>query len=60
MVVASWGATGRLWNRLPTGAVWLKNEVPACRVLPAGWLERGACAVIVLDSDVPIAVFVPA
>ena len=35
---------GWLPNRLPTGAVWLKNEVPACRVLPVVWLERGALA----------------
>jgi hypothetical protein len=29
---------GRLPNRLPTGVVWLKNEVPACRVSPVVWL----------------------
>ena len=40
--------------------VWLVNELPACRVSPAGWLLRHACAVIVLDSDVPTAVFGPA
>jgi hypothetical protein len=35
---------GGLPNRLPTGVVWLKIEVPACRVLPVVWLERGALA----------------
>jgi hypothetical protein len=35
---------GRLPNRLPTGAVWLSNEVPVRRVSPAVWLQRGALA----------------
>ena len=37
--------------------VWLVNELPACRVLPAVWLQRGARTPIDLNSDVPAAVF---
>jgi hypothetical protein len=40
--------------------VWLVNVLPACRVWSAGWRLRGPCAVIVLDLDVPSAVFLPA
>ncbi len=37
--------------------VWLVNELLACRVLPAVWLQRGARTPIDLNSDVPAAVF---
>jgi len=36
---------GWLFNRLPAVVVWLENDVPACRVLAAVWLKRGASAV---------------
>jgi len=37
-------------------AVWLINELPACRVSSVAWLKRGPFADVVLQSDMPAAV----
>jgi hypothetical protein len=47
---------GRLPNRLPTGAVWLSNEVPVRRVSPRCGSKEARSPIVVLKSDVPTAV----
>ena len=40
---------GWLSNRLPVGAAWLINDVPACRFLAVAWLKRGLNAYLGLE-----------
>ena len=60
LVVASRRCDGLALEPSADLLVWLANEVPARRVSPAVWLQRGASAMVFLNSDVPAAVFLPA
>ena len=51
-LVASVGCDGLAHEPSADVLVWLVNELPPLSVLSAGWLERGACAVINLSSPV--------
>jgi hypothetical protein len=59
-VESSCAAAGQLPSGLPTGAVWLRLKVPPCRVWPAGVALKARSPIVVLRSDLPTGVFLPA